>query len=141
MRWLADVNFLVALCYDAHSHHRRAIQWLKTLGAPDQIVLCRITQLGLLRLLNNPSIMGEDAQSCAQCWKMYDAILSDDRFVYLDEAQGLEREMRAMMVGEKFTPKLWQDAYLLAFAKTSGLKLLTFDKALDSRDISLVVKL
>lgn len=139
MAWLADINFLLALCYDAHLHHARAVRWLNEECGAGQVGICRISQLGFLRLLNNPAIMDINAQSCAQCWAVYDALMADARFVYLEEPEGLERELRALTIKEAFTPKLWQDAYLLAFAKMRGLRLVTFDAALSRQHKPLVV--
>lgn len=138
MSWLADVNFLLALCYDAHPHHKQAMRWLNDERGAGKIGVCRVSQLGLLRLLNNPVVMDINAQSCAQCWAVYDALMADARFTYLEEPEGLERELRSSIANESFTPKLWQDAYLLAFAKAGAMKLITFDEALGKRQKTLV---
>jgi predicted nucleic acid-binding protein len=37
------------------------------------------------------------------------------------------------------SPKVWADAYLLAFAAEAGLKFVTFDRALKSRGVEVLV--
>jgi uncharacterized protein len=53
---LCDVNLLLALVTDRHAHHAAAVRWFDTLAAGDAVV-CRIAQMGLLRLLNNPAVL------------------------------------------------------------------------------------
>ena len=36
-------------------------------------------------------------------------------------------------------PKVWGDAYLLAFAAAAGLKLVTFDRALKTKGVDVLV--
>lgn len=54
---LCDVNVLLALCYGKHIHHPKANEWFHILEKVREIAVCRITQLGLLRLLSNPSVI------------------------------------------------------------------------------------
>ncbi|MEW6283542.1 MAG: PIN domain-containing protein [Candidatus Eremiobacterota bacterium] len=44
------------------------------------------------------------------------------------EPVGLDVHLRALTCSRLVAPKLWQDAYLAAFARASGLRLATFDK-------------
>ncbi|HNQ87271.1 MAG TPA: hypothetical protein PKM73_01405 [Verrucomicrobiota bacterium] len=53
--------------------------------------------------------------------------MSDDRFVFRNERINLETTLRELTEGFEFSPKLWQDACLAAFAMTAGLGLVTFD--------------
>ena len=124
---LCDVNFLLAACYERHIHHPAAMVWL---NAQDElsIMICRNTQLGLLRLLCNTSVMGADVCSMARAWAIYDEILGDERFDFSAEPEGLERFLREFTSGENVSPKLWQDAYLAAFARSTRTHLVTFDK-------------
>ena len=54
--------------------------------------------------------------------------MADDRFTYRDEPAGLQAKLREFTRGFPFSPRLWQDAYLAAFAATAGLGLITFDQ-------------
>jgi len=42
-----------------HVHNRAAMRWLEATG-DIQLVFCRISQMGLLRLLTNRHVMGAD---------------------------------------------------------------------------------
>ena len=60
MAALPDISVLVALSYGAHVHHTAALAWLDAVQKDGDVILCRLSQLGLLRLLNNPLAMGAD---------------------------------------------------------------------------------
>ena len=53
MRYLLDVNVLVALGFLEHEFHDRVGRWLLTLGkaASYEILTCAITELGFVRVL------------------------------------------------------------------------------------------
>lgn len=69
----------------------------------------------------------------AQAWELWDNVTSDSHVAFLPEPENLETEFRNATVSDGKSPKLWSDAYLLAFARVAGLKLVTFDQALQSR--------
>jgi toxin-antitoxin system PIN domain toxin len=127
MPTLCDINFLLAACYQRHAHHPAALEWL---NAQDElsILICRNTQLGLLRLLCNVSVMGQDVCSLARAWAIYDEIIADERFDFSTEPEGLERFLRQFTSAGTISPKLWQDAYLAAFACSTRAHLVTFDQ-------------
>lgn len=58
MNYLADVNVWIALAAAGHVHHSIALAWFEE-PQTSQILFCRITQMGLLRLLTNRKVMGE----------------------------------------------------------------------------------
>lgn len=124
---LCDVNVLLALCHEDHVHHPRALQWLDTIHTPAEAVICRISQLGLLRLLNTPAVMLGQPCDVVSAWSVYDAVMADERFVFADEPPELEAALRRMMPSRLVSPRLWQDAYLAAFAYSAGLQFITFD--------------
>ena len=90
---LCDVNVLLALSYNGHIHHPQALAWLDK-QADFGVGLCRHTQLGLLRLLSNPTVMGPDVCNLGQAWSIYDLILQDVRFIFSIEPEGLEPFLR-----------------------------------------------
>jgi len=138
MASLCDVNLLLALCDEEHAHHIPANEWFETISRPSEIALCRVSQLGLLRLLTNPAVMREGVCTTEEAWRHYDTVMADDRFVFVGEPARVEDRLREFTQGFPFAPKLWQDAYLAAFAIEAGLRLVTFDgdfrkfKGLDS---------
>ncbi len=80
-----------------------------------------------MRLLNNPAVLKTDALPVAQVWTVYDRMMSDEPFAFVDGPNDLDALLRPLMRGRQFSPKLWQDARLAAFAMTTGLGLVTFD--------------
>lgn len=127
-----DLNVWLALSFAKHSHNTGALLWLNAL--PDEVTLlfCRYTQLGLLRLLTNTAVMGEDALTIEAGWLIYDRWLSDPRVRFYPEPRTLDSAFRHATTPFASQPasKWIGDCYLMAFAKEAGATLVTFDKAL-----------
>lgn len=125
--FLPDVNVWVALAFPAHAHHDSARAWFD--GAPENRLCryCRVTQMGFLRIANNPTAMGDSAVTQDQAWRLYDHFLSHRRVAFAEEPVGLEASWRQLTQGRQFSPKLWNDAYLAAFAQTAEYEVVTFD--------------
>jgi toxin-antitoxin system PIN domain toxin len=124
---LPDVNVWFALVFNAHVHHSAALAWFN--GLTSEIChFCRLTQLSFLRLANNPKVFPKDAVAVAVAWHLYDSALGDQRVSFAIEPVGLESALRQLTGGRQFTPKLWNDAYLAAFAQAGGNEVVTFDQ-------------
>ena len=126
MRYLADVNFWLALNFKNHPHSESAWQWMDGLDATS-CLMCRMAQQGFLRLATNPRVVSSPLTH-AQVWRKYDQFLSDERIEFVDEPPDMELAWRNCSKGRKYSPKIWNDAYLAAFATTARLKIVTFDK-------------
>lgn len=126
-----DVNVWLALTSSRHAHHAAAVQWWDSIGDA-QVYFCRFTQVGLLRLLTTPQVMGEDVASQSEAWAAYRRWFTDSRVgLHLEpDTPELERRFHRFSTGPHPSPKLWADAYLAAFASVAGLTLVTFDRAL-----------
>ena len=133
-----DANVWLALLWGRHIHSEAARGWFEQ-AAEDQFFYCRLTQLTVLRLLTIEQIMGQDAKTMSEAWSLWDQLLTDARIDFLSEPQGLERDFRARSRLSSRSPKVWADAYLLAFASIAGLKLVTFDRALKVRGVDVLV--
>ena len=127
--YFPDVNVWVALAYEGHQHHAPASAWLARLNG-EAVYFCRFTQLGLLRLLTHPSVMGEDVRRQREAWRIYDAFLRDERISFHPEAdpEQVESVFRGLTSGRQSSSKQRPDAYLAAFARVAGLTLVTFDR-------------
>ena len=129
-----DINVWVALSYDRHVHHFAALRWFEALAPTSRLFFCRLTQLGLLRLLSASAVMGPDhAKSQQEAWKAYDLWLDDQRVEFLDEPSGLETAFRALTRSAQASPKEWADSYLAAFAQAARLTVVTFDRAFQNK--------
>ena len=125
--FLLDVNVWLALTFDSHVHHLRAKTWFDALTT-ERCYFCRLTQQGFLRLATNPKAFGTHAVTMDEAWRLYDLFLSDSRIGYCEELAGIESHWRAYTVGLTFSPKVWNDAYLAAFAKVAGWQIVTCDQ-------------
>ena len=126
---LCDVNVLLALVTDRHVFHGLAVRWVESVP-PGDVVLCRVAQMGFLRLLNNPAVMREEAVNAAGCWSIWHRLLEDERFRFAsEEPVGLDVSFERFTIGRAFNPRVWTDAYLAAYALAARLTIVTFDKA------------
>ncbi len=127
-----DVNVWLALSHAANSHNVKAWNWLNLVSLEDRLIFSRYTQLGLLRLLTNQSVMGEQTLTLREAWGVYDNWLQDSRVEFYPEPSGVDvvfREATAPFAG-KAASKWLGDCYLLAYAKQGHATLATFDRAL-----------
>lgn len=90
---------------------------------------CRTTQQGFLRLASNPAVLKERAVTLKKAWLAYDKITGDPRISLAVEPPGIEPQWRAYTRRNTYSPNVWNDVYLAAFAKCADLEVVTFDKA------------
>jgi uncharacterized protein len=128
----------VALAFDDHSHHRVAAEWW-THDQSDEILFCRFTQLGLLRVLTTKVAMQGRPLTMRQAWKVYDLFFADSRVAFVGEPPGLDKAFRSVASLNSASPKVWADAYLLAFAQKIGARMVTFDQAMPTRSVDCIV--
>jgi toxin-antitoxin system PIN domain toxin len=130
---LCDSNIWLALALSKHVHHRAARDWLETIDEAESVLVCRATQQTFLRLLTNASVLGAYGNAPLtnrQAWKVYEALLKDDRIVLrLEEPVGIESRWKRLAARDTPSPKLWMDAYLAAFALAGGYRMVTTDRA------------
>jgi len=125
-----DVNVWLALNHEVHPHHLAAKTWFETVDERSILVFCRLTQMGLFRLLSTQTVMGGEALTMQQCWRLYDQWIDGRRAELWAEPRQLESTFREESNTVEQSPKRWSDAYLASFARQFGLTLVTFDRAL-----------
>ena len=125
-----DVNVWLALAHEIHPQHRVAVVWGESLNSEAVLSFFRFTQLGLLRLLTNPSAMSADVLTQAKAWAVYDAFLQTARARLMEEPRGIDPLFRQHTSRNEVSTKQWADGYLLAFSMAAGIPLVTFDRAL-----------
>lgn len=125
--FLPDINIWLALIFESHIHHAITVDWFNSIENPG-FCFCRMTQQGLLRLSTNTAVFKDEALTLNKAWKIWDKLLSDPRISFLAEPPGLEHFWREYTGPESYTAKVWNDAYLAAFARSAGLTLVTLDK-------------
>jgi hypothetical protein len=136
---LVDDGVWLAAVWGRHAHHPVVADWFGKEG--DDIVFCRVTQMGLLRLLSNPAIMRDDAIDRSQAWRTYDQLWADERVLWADEPAELDAVWRTISARDDMSHKLWTDDYLAAFAQVSDATLVTLDRKMSARYPSVLVEL
>jgi toxin-antitoxin system PIN domain toxin len=128
---LVDAGVWLAAIWGRHAHHPVARQWFDEQS--DDLLLCRVTQMSVLRLVSNPAIMGADVVSRSEAWRIIDQLRSDNRVLRAEEPDHLEAVFRALSAQNDASHKLWTDDYLAAFAQAAGAGLVTLDTKLKAR--------
>jgi uncharacterized protein len=124
-----DANVWLALLWRRHVHSEKAVEWFES-ASEEKFFFCRITQITVLRLLTTSMVMGGDVKTMSEAWTLWDKVCDDDRIALLAEPDSIESEFRRLSRLRSASPKVWADAYLIAFAAVAGLKLVTFDRGL-----------
>jgi toxin-antitoxin system PIN domain toxin len=135
---LLDVGVWLAAAWGRHVHHGAAADYFDQ--QDDDLALCRVTQMSLLRLLSNPAIMGQDAVSRGGAWRVIDQFRADERVLWAEEPAQLEAAWRAISARDDSSHKLWTDDYLAAFAQAANATLATLDRKLRDRYPSVQVE-
>lgn len=130
MAWLLDVNVVLALMHGRHCHCRRAAAWLDAREEPASCLVCRVVQMGTLRLLTHPTVMKDEVISAADFWRGWDTLMGDERLAFVGEPRNLERAWRERTTALSTGESAGTDAYLAAFARAGGWRLATFDRGL-----------
>ena len=123
---LPDVNVWLALAIKQHPHHDvAAAYWSELAGR--RVWFCRITMLGLVRLLCQPKVMGNQALSLTQSLATYERFASLPEIGFQAEPSNCTGKLQQLLSLD-VPARLLTDAYLAAFAKAGGLRLVTFDR-------------
>ena len=130
---LCDSNVWLALALSKHVHHKAARAWLEAVEKRVSVCFCRATQRTFLWLLTNASVLapyGNPPLTNRQAWKVYEALLDDDRIILrAEEPAGLESRWKQFALRDTASPKIWMDAYLAGFALAGGYRMVTTDTA------------
>jgi uncharacterized protein len=124
MRYLLDVNTLLALVVLEHEFHARVASWLERLGASDvpQLATCSITELGFVRVLGQAQQYGS---SVAQAREILLKVKNSDeiRWIFIQDGRDISYLPRWVR-----TPKQTTDGHLAELAKANNAVLATLDR-------------
>lgn len=128
---LPDVNVWLAFSVADHAHHQRARRyWYEESG--DQLAFCRVTALGFLRLATNATVMGGQPFTVSQAWQAYGGFRRlPEVLLAAAEPEGCDAWLERWALGSDPRPRQWTDAYLAAFARAGGFRLVSFDADFD----------
>ena len=127
---LADVNVWLATLVASHPHHDAAVCWWRETVLPsgDHVAFCRLTQLGLLRLLSNERVMGRRRLSHRLAWSTVMGMVAQPHVGFLTEPDGIDLELADLCARKGSSSGFWSDAYLAAFARAGRHRFATFDR-------------
>lgn len=139
---LPDINVWLALAVQEHPHHQAALRYWATAqaertregaaaaraGSGSRLWFCRVTMLGLVRLLCQPKAVGPGALDTLAAWTLYAQYRALPHIGLLPEPEGCDDALRALVGAGSLPPRLWTDAYLAALSLSAGLRLVTFDR-------------
>ena len=139
---LPDINVWLALAVQEHPHHQAALRYWATAqaertregaaaaraGSGSRLWFCRVTMLGLVRLLCQPKAVGPGALDTLAAWMLYAQYRALPHIGLLPEPENCDDALRALVGSGPLPPRLWADAYLAALSLSAGLRLVTFDR-------------
>jgi toxin-antitoxin system PIN domain toxin len=127
-----DLNVWLALSVAGHRHSRDAWSWMKVLPQDTKLIYSRYTQIGLLRLLTNASVMGGQTLTLRRAWSVYDRWLEDPRVEFYPEPRGIDDTFRQITgpFAAQQASKAVGDCWLLSYAVAIRASLATFDRSL-----------
>lgn len=121
MKYLLDVNALVALGLIQHEFHDRVASWLRTERFP-ALATCSITELGFVRVLSQaPAYSFTIVQARTLLLRLKKASASALTFISDDH------DISHLPAWVK-TPKLTTDGHLVQLADANGAVLATLDE-------------
>lgn len=122
MKYLFDINLLIAVGHTAHSHHRQAIEWIQAVrDRAGRFCTCAVTELGFVRVSVQAG-MQHDVGSAKKALAALKAS-SPVPFEMLPDALGADR-----LPAFARTPDRLTDGHLVALAGENGAVVATFDK-------------
>jgi len=121
VKYLLDVNALLALAHQDHADHEKASIWYReTAGVASAFLTCPITELGFLRVSMQAGLSRnlDAAQDTLSGMKKSSRV----RFVFVRDSVAVDKLPPYVR-----TPAQLTDGYLLQLAKANGAKLATLD--------------
>lgn len=122
-RYLLDVNVLVALIDQNHTHFVRAQRWFAA-DSDIEWLLCPLVQLGVVRISSNPRI--GSASSPVVASESLRSVMEQGRCTFVPDDLDLMNEA-CFAHGAVRSHNQLTDTYLLALAAHHGSALATFD--------------
>lgn len=100
----------------------------------DEVLYCRITQIGLLRLLTTRAVMGSDCLTTGRAWDVYAQWLGDPKVRLGREPAEAEEWFRqaSKPFWRQSSPKALGDCYLVALGRALHAKVVTLDRGLSA---------
>jgi uncharacterized protein len=124
MRYLLDVNTLLALVVLEHELHGRVASWVERLGASGvpELATCSITELGFVRVLGQAQQYGSSVTQARELLlKVKDS--HGMRWIFIPDDRDVSHLPKWVR-----TPKQTTDGHLAELAGANGALLATLDR-------------
>ncbi|GAB4166525.1 MAG: hypothetical protein Fur0032_04010 [Terrimicrobiaceae bacterium] len=121
-----DINLWLALIDPDHVHHARACRYWEN-EAASEIGFCRVTMLGLLRLLTNSRVMHGTPFSSAEAWDAYRAFTVLPDVCFVEDSLAAETRFELWSRVPDFAAHRWTAAWIAAIASSAGARVISFD--------------
>lgn len=134
---LLDINVWLALAVQEHPHHAIAHRYWREVQAQQATTrtpflwFCRVTMLGMVRLLCQPKAVGTGALNLSTAWALHQQYRALPQIGLLADPAGCEAQLQRWVTpvdGNELPARLWTDAYLAAVAQSASLRLVSFDR-------------
>jgi len=125
MRFLLDVNALLAAIWVNHPDHAKADAWAQG----KELATCPLSELGFLRISTHPKALNSDMP--AAC-KLLEGFLQQHR------PEFVPADLPALTTSARSSDQV-TDLYLAQLADSKGLKLATLDTGIKHSAVELIV--
>ncbi len=124
MKYLLDINVLLAAIWGNHPQFAETDNWLKD----KSVVVCPIAELGFIRISSNPKAIAVP---------MKDARKALEKFLVETKAARIDDDLPAL-ASRAATSDQVTDQYLASLADRHGYKLATLDRAIRHPAVELI---
>jgi toxin-antitoxin system PIN domain toxin len=121
-----DLNVWLALLDPDHEHHTRARRYWEHEASSD-MAFCRVTMLGLFRLLTNSRVMRGVPFTPVEAWDAYHTFAALPEVCFIEDSLATERQFELWSRRPDFPVHSWSNAWIAALASSSGARVVSFD--------------
>jgi uncharacterized protein len=124
VKFLLDVNALLAFCLREHAFHSRVARWMKHVSTQGGtgFATCAITEIGFLRVSSRQSVYGYPIQQAKSLLAQLKRTPGLD-FAFISDDQGIEDLPNWVTGADQIT-----DGHLSELARSHGALLATLDE-------------
>lgn len=121
-----DLNLWLALIDPDHAHHASARRYWEHEAAAE-IAFCRVTMLGLLRLLTNSRVMHGAPFTPAEAWDAYRAFAVLPEVCFVEDSLAAEKHFELRSRAPDFSAPRLTYAWIAALASSASARVVSFD--------------
>jgi len=121
-----DLNVWLALTDPDHQHHARAAHYWDHESLPN-LAFCRVTMLGLLRLLTHSKVMSGNLFTIAEAWAAYSGYVALPEIQFIEDSLLADQHFMRWTRQPGFTASRWTDAWIASTAHAANARVVSFD--------------